>query len=163
GHLAHPQRARQLHVDRPDLRRGDDSVRFGRGLRLQQGHPEDLRLAKADQSGWSPPPGPVPQSIQGRLFTVSESPLSTDAGRDPVEEFRAALIRAPGDWYVVHSYAGYENRVKANLENRTASLNMEDFIFQVEVPQEDIVEFKNSQRKQVRRNMFPGYVLVRMD
>jgi transcriptional antiterminator NusG len=87
----------------------------------------------------------------------------SDEDADPVEEFRAALHRAPGDWYVVHSYAGYENRVKANLENRTASLNMEDFIFQVEVPQEDVVEFKNGQRKQVRRNKFPGYVLVRMD
>ena len=82
---------------------------------------------------------------------------------DPAEEFRLALHAAPGDWYVVHSYAGYENRVKANLENRTASLNMEDFIFQVEVPQEDVVEIKNGQRKNVRRNKFPGYVLVRMD
>jgi transcriptional antiterminator NusG len=82
---------------------------------------------------------------------------------DPVEEFRVALQRAPGSWYVVHSYAGYENRVKANLENRTASLNMEDYIFQVEVPTEDTVEIKNGQRKNVRRNKFPGYVLVRMD
>jgi transcriptional antiterminator NusG len=86
-----------------------------------------------------------------------------DDEQDPVEEFRQALIRAPGEWYVVHSYAGYENRVKANLENRTASLNMEDFIFQIEVPQEDVVEFKGGQRKNVRRNKFPGYVLVRMD
>ena len=68
-----------------------------------------------------------------------------------------------GDWYVVHSYAGYENRVKANLESRTTSLNMEDYIFQVEVPTEDVVEIKNGQRKNVRRNKFPGYVLVRMD
>jgi transcriptional antiterminator NusG len=86
-----------------------------------------------------------------------------DEELDPVEEFRQGLIRAPGEWYVVHSYAGYENRVKANLENRTASLNMEDYIFQIEVPQEDVVEFKNGQRKNVRRNKFPGYVLVRMD
>jgi transcriptional antiterminator NusG len=82
---------------------------------------------------------------------------------DPVEEFREALRTALGEWYVVHSYAGYENRVKANLENRIASLNMEDFIFQVEVPQEEVVEIKNGQRKNVRRNKFPGYVLVRMD
>jgi transcription termination/antitermination protein NusG len=82
---------------------------------------------------------------------------------DPVREFREALRIAAGDWYVVHSYAGYENRVKANLENRIASLNMEDFIFQVEVPQEDVIEIKNGQRKNVRRNKFPGYVLVRMD
>jgi transcriptional antiterminator NusG len=82
---------------------------------------------------------------------------------DPAEEFRQALYASPGDWYVVHSYAGYENRVKANLENRIASLNMEEHIFQVEVPQEDVVEIKNGQRKNVRRNKFPGYVLVRMD
>jgi transcriptional antiterminator NusG len=85
------------------------------------------------------------------------------AESDPVREFREALRNAAGEWYVVHSYAGYENRVKANLENRIASLNMEDYIFQVEVPQEDVIEIKNGQRKNVRRNKFPGYVLVRMD
>jgi transcription termination/antitermination protein NusG len=80
-----------------------------------------------------------------------------------VEEFREALRSAPGDWYVVHSYAGYENRVKQNLETRMQSLNMEDFIFQIEVPMEEAVEVKNGQRKKVKRNKFPGYVLVRMD
>ena len=70
---------------------------------------------------------------------------------------------APGDWYVVHSYAGYENKVKTNLETRITSLNMEDYIFQVEVPMEEVTEIKNGQRKLVRRNKFPGYVLVRMD
>ncbi|WP_205354287.1 transcription termination/antitermination protein NusG [Streptomyces sp. SID5474] len=82
---------------------------------------------------------------------------------DPAEDFKDALRRAPGEWYVIHSYAGYENRVKANLESRTTSLNMEDYIFQVEVPQEEVVEIKNGQRKTVKRNKFPGYVLVRMD
>jgi transcriptional antiterminator NusG len=82
---------------------------------------------------------------------------------DPVAEFKAQLRRAPGEWYVIHSYAGYENRVKANLENRISSLNMEDFIFQVEVPMEEVTEIKNGQRKLVRRVRIPGYVLVRMD
>jgi transcriptional antiterminator NusG len=68
-----------------------------------------------------------------------------------------------GDWYVIHSYAGYENKVKTNLESRIASLNMEEEIFQVEVPMEEVTEIKNGQRKLVRRNKFPGYVLVRMD
>ena len=86
-----------------------------------------------------------------------------EAEEDPVAEFRAALRAAPGEWYVVHSYAGYENRVKTNVESRKTSLNMEDFIYQVEVPQEEVVEIKNGQRKLVRRNKFPGYVLVRMD
>ena len=82
---------------------------------------------------------------------------------DPNAEFRRALRSAPGDWYVVHSYAGYEKKVKGNLANRITSLNMEDYIFQVEVPEEEITEVKNGQRKQVKRNVFPGYVLVRMD
>ena len=82
---------------------------------------------------------------------------------DPLVEFRRALHNAPGDWFVIHSYAGYENRVKGNLENRIQSLNMEDFIYQIEVPKEEITEIKNGQRKQVTRNIFPGYVLVRMD
>ncbi|HUR73874.1 MAG TPA: transcription termination/antitermination NusG family protein, partial [Sporichthya sp.] len=94
---------------------------------------------------------------------LSDGPKDDEDELDEAEEFRKALYAAPGDWYVVHSYAGYENRVKANLENRTASLNMEDFIFQIEVPQEEVVEIKNGQRKNVRRNKFPGYVLVRMD
>jgi len=82
---------------------------------------------------------------------------------DPVEEFKAGLRRAPGDWFVVHSYAGYENRVKTNLETRTQSLGMEDYIFQVEVPMEEVTEVKSGVRKQVRRVRMPGYVLVRMD
>jgi transcription termination/antitermination protein NusG len=82
---------------------------------------------------------------------------------DPVEEMRAALRRAPGDWYVVHSYAGYENKVKANLETRIQTLDVEDYIFQVEVPTEEVTEIKNGQRKQVQRKVLPGYILVRMD
>jgi len=70
---------------------------------------------------------------------------------------------APGDWYVVHSYAGYEKKVKGNLQNRIQSLNMEDYIFQIEVPEEEVMEIKNGQRKQVKRNIYPGYVLVRLD
>ncbi|MCW1249757.1 transcription termination/antitermination protein NusG [Acaricomes phytoseiuli] len=82
---------------------------------------------------------------------------------DPAEEFKAKLRRREGDWYVIHSYAGYENRVKANLENRTQSLNMEDYIFEIQVPMEEVVEIKNAQRKIVNRVRIPGYVLVRMD
>ena len=97
---------------------------------------------------------------------VDEDVTLDDDGQvldDPLAEFRRALHNAPGDWFVIHSYAGYENRVKGNLENRIQSLNMEDFIYQIEVPKEEITEIKNGQRKQVTRNIFPGYVLVRMD
>lgn len=86
-----------------------------------------------------------------------------EAEVDPVEEFKAGLRRAPGEWFVIHSYAGYENRVKANLETRVQNLAMDEFIFQVEVPMEDVQEIKNGVRKQVRRVRMPGYVLVRMD
>jgi transcription termination/antitermination protein NusG len=82
---------------------------------------------------------------------------------DPAEAFKTELRRVPGEWFVIHSYAGYENRVKANLETRIQSLNMEDFIYQVEVPMEEVTELKNGQRKLVRRVRMPGYVLVRMD
>ena len=82
---------------------------------------------------------------------------------DPAEEFKAKLRRQEGDWYVIHTYAGYENRVKANLETRIQSLNMEEDIFQIEVPMEEVVEIKNAQRKIVRRVRIPGYVLVRMN
>jgi transcriptional antiterminator NusG len=91
---------------------------------------------------------------------VAEEP---EEAVDPVEEMRAALRRAPGDWYVVHSYAGYENKVKTNLETRVQTLDVEDYIFQVEVPTEEVTEIKNGQRKQVQRKVLPGYILVRMD
>jgi transcription termination/antitermination factor NusG len=82
---------------------------------------------------------------------------------DPVAEFSRQLRMLPGDWYVVHSYAGYENRVKANLESRTQSLNMEDFIFQIEVPVHQVTEIKGGKRQQVSEKVLPGYILVRMD
>ena len=82
---------------------------------------------------------------------------------DPVEALREELRALPGEWYVIHTYAGYENRVKTNLEQRAVSLNVEDFIFQAEVPQEEVAQIKNGERKTVRQNKLPGYVLVRMD
>ncbi|MFF3376232.1 transcription termination/antitermination protein NusG [Streptomyces sp. NPDC002680] len=82
---------------------------------------------------------------------------------DPVEALREELRTLPGEWYVIHTYAGYENRVKTNLEQRAVSLNVEDFIFQAEVPQEEVAQIKNGERKTVRQNKLPGYVLVRMD
>ena len=82
---------------------------------------------------------------------------------DPREAFREQLRTQPGDWFVVHTYSGMENRVKTNLENRITSLNMEDYIYEVVVPQEDVAEIKNGQRRMVRRTVLPGYVLVRME
>jgi transcriptional antiterminator NusG len=82
---------------------------------------------------------------------------------DAVAELKASLRRADGEWYVVHSYAGYENKVKTNLETRINSLEMQEFIFQIEVPTEEVTEIKNGQRKQVQRKVYPGYILVRME
>lgn len=86
-----------------------------------------------------------------------------EAVADPYEAFRTELRSKLGKWYVIHSYAGFERRVKSNIENRMVSMNMEDFIYEVQVPMEDVVEIKNGQRKMVNRVRIPGYVLVRMD
>lgn len=93
----------------------------------------------------------------------ADAPAEPPPEVDPVAELRQSLRFAPGDWYVVHSYAGYENKVKTNLETRISSLDMEDYIFQVEVPTRDEVEVKNGKRVQVQSKVFPGYILVRMD
>ncbi len=94
---------------------------------------------------------------------AADAEAAVDEDEDPVEALRGELRTAVGDWYVVHSYAGYENKVKTNLESRIQSLDMEDYIFQVEVPTEEVVEIKNGKRQQVQRKVFPGYILVRMD
>ena len=128
---------------------------------------EDVSVVEADAV--------VDQIIEAELApeSSSDTEASTDLDvssepevaeeTDPLVAFRSRLESLFGDWYVLHSYAGYENRVKQNLETRTSSLNMEDYIFEVAVPTEDVTEIKNGQRKQVKRNKFPGYVLVRMD
>lgn len=110
---------------------------------------------------------PAVDAIEETHSVETEAVSTSDSDEEEVDaeraEFRRALRTAPGDWYVVHSYAGYEKKVKGSLQNRIQSLNMEDYVFQIEVPEEEITEIKNGQRKQVKRNVFPGYVLVRMD
>jgi transcriptional antiterminator NusG len=116
---------------------------------------------------------PEPEPVDAAALRPAEAAPSTSedaepeaaeaAEEDPVETLRQELRRQIGDWYVVHSYAGYENKVKTNLENRIQSLDMEEYIFQVEVPTEEVVEIKNGKRQQVQRKVFPGYILVRMD
>jgi transcription termination/antitermination protein NusG len=94
---------------------------------------------------------------------ATEAPGESAEDADPAATLKAELRRKPGDWYVIHSYAGYENKVKANLETRVQNLDVGDYIFQVEVPTEEVTEIKNGQRKQVNRKVLPGYILVRMD
>ena len=93
----------------------------------------------------------------------SEESPAAESEAGPLEEFREALRNKFGDWFVIHTYSGMENRVKANLESRISSLNMEDYIHEVVVPTEEVAEIKNGQRKLVKRTVLPGYVLVRMD
>jgi transcriptional antiterminator NusG len=96
---------------------------------------------------------------------ASDAPAQAEPAEedDPAAALKADLRSKPGDWYVIHSYAGYENKVKANLETRVQNLDVGDYIFQVEVPTEEVTEIKNGQRKQVNRKVLPGYILVRMD
>lgn len=113
----------------------------------------------------------VEAELETEEVVVEEAPVAaatseeaaSDEDEDPVVAFRARLESQIGEWYVIHSYAGFENRVKQNLETRAVSLNMEDYIYEVNVPSEEVTEIKNGVRKQVKRNKFPGYVLVRMD
>ena len=109
--------------------------------------------AEADEADRATPRTRLPT----RTTTTSRPPT------DPLEAFRAELWAKPGDWFVVHTYSGMENRVKSNLENRIISLNMEDYIHEIVVPTEEVAEIKNGQRKMVKRTVLPGYVLVRMD
>jgi transcription termination/antitermination protein NusG len=122
------------------------------------------------QAGESEAPVEEPVEAAADAAIAGEAPMADEAiadidapAADPLEEFRESLRSKPGDWYVVHTYSGMENRVKTNLENRIGSLNMEDFIYEVHVPQEEVAEIKNGQRRMVRRTVLPGYVLVRMD
>ena len=108
----------------------------------------------------------VPEVESGDPQSLVSDPLVEPAepeDEDPAEAMKKALRIAPGDWYVVHSYAGYENKVKTNLEARIQSLDVEDYIYQIEVPTEEVTEIKNGKRAQVNRKVLPGYLLVRME
>ncbi|UZI29359.1 transcription termination/antitermination protein NusG [Streptomyces sp. VB1] len=103
------------------------------------------------------------EAVEADDESADEEEAEPAAPVDPVAALREELRTLPGEWYVIHTYAGYEKRVKANLEQRAVSLNVEEFVYQAEVPEEEIVQIKNGERKNVRQNKLPGYVLVRMD
>jgi transcriptional antiterminator NusG len=123
---------------------------------------EDLAPEEAasddDVAETEPTDAPVAEEL-----AAAEEVAVEDEDVDPLEAFRAELWAKPGDWFVVHTYSGMENRVKSNLENRIISLNMEDYIHEIVVPIEDVVEIKNGQRRTRTKPSLPGYVLVRMD
>ena len=114
------------------------------------------RSARKRRNGWEAAP---PANGEGQVSRC----LGEGRGEDDSRARPRAPTTGPGSWYVVHTYAGYENKVKSNLESRIASMNMEDRIFEVVIPMEDVVELKNGKRQVVSRKVFPGYLMVRMD
>jgi transcriptional antiterminator NusG len=154
--------ARLLGADSSDVSLSDDEDDADFALDLPESAPEadlGLDLPVSEDAG----DDDVALELPDVPDTGAAEAPAVDEDEDPVEALRRELRTAFGDWYVVHSYAGYENKVKTNLESRISSLDMEDYIFQVEVPTEEVVEIKNGKRQQVQRKVFPGYILVRMD
>jgi transcription termination/antitermination protein NusG len=135
---------------------------------VSEQHENTVETAAADEDvsglvGDAPGEDAADADVSGDADVAEPDADVTEEPADPLEEFRRALRAKPGEWFVVQTYSGMENRVRTNLESRIVSLNMEDFIFEVIVPQEEVAEIKGGQRKLVKRNRFPGYVLVRMD
>ncbi len=126
---------------------------------------EDSTAAEAveDATPIEDVPAEAPADEAPAESDVVAEPAAEDEEEDPAVALKKELRLRPGDWYVIHSYAGYENKVKANLETRVQNLDVGDYIFQVEVPTEEVTEIKNGQRKQVNRKVLPGYILVRME
>ncbi|WP_393097724.1 transcription termination/antitermination protein NusG [Streptomyces sp. LN325] len=159
--------------DELDIVEGADVVDEFEAADAAAGEPaEETALHVEDESGEDVEDEDVPadalaedvENAENAEDTADEDADEAEAEPvDPVEALREELRILPGEWYVIHTYAGYENRVKTNLEQRAVSLNVEDFIFQAEVPQEEVAQIKNGERKTIRQNKLPGYVLVRMD
>ena len=128
----------------------------------------DIEAALQEVTADDAPETASAEPVADEADEAAEAPAAPEEPAEPEEVDPAAALKAdlrskPGDWYVIHSYAGYENKVKANLETRVQNLDVGDYIFQVEVPTEEVTEIKNGQRKQVNRKVLPGYILVRMD
>ena len=132
------------------------------------GETVDIEAALQEVTADDAPETASAEPVADEADEAAEAPAAPEEPAEPEEVDPAAALKAdlrskPGDWYVIHSYAGYENKVKANLETRVQNLDVGDYIFQVEVPTEEVTEIKNGQRKQVNRKVLPGYILVRMD
>ncbi len=141
----------------------DSSVDRAEAAEAAAGEPaEEAAVREEDETGIVVE-SPEDAAAAAEETAAAEADEAEEEQVDPVAQLRDELRFLPGEWYVIHTYAGYENRVKTNLEQRAVSLNVEDFIFQAEVPQEEVVQIKNGDRRTVRQNKLPGYVLVRMD
>ncbi|WP_338896558.1 transcription termination/antitermination protein NusG [Streptomyces sp. TG1A-60] len=138
--------------DELDIVEGADEVDEFEAAEAEAGEPAEEEAVHVEDGASDEDEDAVEEAVEEETEPV-----------DPIEALREELRSMPGEWYVIHTYAGYENRVKTNLEQRAVSLNVEDFIFQAEVPQEEVTQIKNGERKTIRQNKLPGYVLVRMD
>ncbi|MEU2875735.1 transcription termination/antitermination protein NusG [Streptomyces sp. NPDC007070] len=149
--------------DELDIVEGADEVDEAEAAEAAAGEPAEeaaLHVEDEDEAAEAEAVEDEADDAEAAEEAVAQEP---EPELDPVAKLREELRTLPGEWYVIHTYAGYEKRVKANLEQRAVSLNVEDFIYQAEVPEEEIVQIKNGERKTVRQNKLPGYVLVRMD
>jgi transcription termination/antitermination protein NusG len=163
----HGLRKERAYVSETQL---DSVVPGTTGTDAETGEADDVS-EYSEEAGGTDPAGEAEDAPSadgaGSLADEADEKPDPDEVADPVdsarEEFQRELRMLPGDWYVVHSYAGYENRVKTNLESRISSLNMEDYIFQIEVPVHQVTEIKGGKRQQVQEKVLPGYILVRMD
>jgi transcription termination/antitermination protein NusG len=141
----------------------DDASPEGVGTAAFDAEQDAQQDAAGDEAGAVAAPAFSDEDGAADAPAASAEPAAPAEPLDPADELAAVLRDLPGDWYVVHSYAGYENKVKANLESRIQSLNMEDYIFQIEVPTEEVMEVKGGKRQAVTRKKLPGYLFVRMD
>ncbi|MGY0024547.1 transcription termination/antitermination protein NusG [Streptomyces sp. cg35] len=128
---------------------------------IAAGEPAEEAALEVEADGGNDVDDAEDEAVEAEAEVEAEEAVEEQV--DPITALRDELRGLPGEWYVIHTYAGYEKRVKANLEQRAVSLNVEEFIYQAEVPEEEIVQIKNGERKNVRQNKLPGYVLVRMD
>ncbi|WP_431984999.1 transcription termination/antitermination protein NusG [Streptomyces qinglanensis] len=141
----------------------DSSVDRAEAAEAAAGEPAEEAAVREEDEAVTTVESPEDAAAEAEETAGAEAEEAEEEQVDPVAQLRDELRFLPGEWYVIHTYAGYENRVKTNLEQRAVSLNVEDFIFQAEVPQEEVVQIKNGDRRTVRQNKLPGYVLVRMD
>jgi transcription termination/antitermination protein NusG len=149
----------ETSADQPDTAAAEAAAALGAVDDTSTEPAEAAQPADADQTAAADQASDEP-AADDEQPADEEEPSPANAA---LEAFRQELRAKPGEWYVIHTYSGMENKVKSNLENRIQSLNMEEFIFEVVVPQEEVAEIKNGQRRMVRRTVLPGYVLVRMD
>ncbi|MDQ0696508.1 transcription termination/antitermination protein NusG [Streptomyces sp. W4I9-2] len=146
-----------------DLAAGEAAEQAAVNVEAEESDEDAAEAVESDEDEAAEDEAAEEEAAEADDETADEEEAEPAAPVDPVAALRDELRTLPGEWYVIHTYAGYEKRVKANLEQRAVSLNVEEFIYQAEVPEEEIVQIKNGERKNVRQNKLPGYVLVRMD